>query len=231
VTRAVHLPSFVRDAVLEDAEQSGAGWRDGQLPDGLWQSAMGNAEQSLLTLEGALSDIVELEAAHFRLPDSMLTLAPESLRRFVSGAPHRYAPFFRRAAELFDLSENDVIANLARLGDARNWKWSGLPGVTMLVVRGGPAVGSAMTRLFRIDPGGLFPRHQHLGEERVLVLEGRYEDSKGMVHRAGELREWPAGSDHYLKAEGSSPCILACVADGWRFDEWWLRALAKIFHR
>jgi hypothetical protein len=231
MTRSGHLPSFVREAMLEDAEGSGLERLDVRRQDALWRSSMGDAEESLLALEDAVSDIIAIEAAHVRLPDSMLTQAPARLERTVVGPPHRYAPFFNRAAELFDLSEDAVIVQLARLQNARQWRWSGFPGGSMLIVRGGPAVSSGIASLFRIDAGGHFPRHQHLGKERVLVLEGSYVDSHGMVQRAGELREWPAGTEHDLKVEGSSPCIFACVAVGWRFDEWWLRALATIFHR
>jgi len=230
VTRSGHLPSFVREAMLDEDESSCRQQRDVQRREALWQSSVGDAEHSLLALEDTFSDVVEVEAAHVRLPDSMLTQAPARLKRFVVGPPHRYAPFFTRAAELFDLSEDEVIVELTRLQNPRTWKWSGLPGVSMLIVRGGPAL-AGMARLFRINPGGHFPRHHHLGDERVLVLEGSYEDSRGMVHRAGELREWPAGTDHYLKVEGTAPCILACVAVGWRFDAWWLRILAALFNR
>jgi hypothetical protein len=231
VTGSDHLPLFVREAILDESEQIDFGRRDAQLRDAIWQTSVSEAEQSLLALEDALSDVVEVEAGHVRLPDSMLTQAPARLERLILEPPHRYAPFFKRAAELFDLSEDEVIVELTRLQNPREWKWSGLPGVSKLVVRGGPAVGSGNAALFRMNPGRHFPRHRHLGEERVLVLEGSYEDSNGTVHRAGELREWPAGTEHYLEVAGTSRCILACVAGGWLFDAWPLRALETIINR
>jgi hypothetical protein len=62
------------------------------------------------------------------------------------------------------------------------------------------------------------------------VLEGSYEDSHGLVHRAGELREWQPGSDHAFKVSGE-PCIFASVVFGRRFSAWPLRALSALLGR
>src|SRR5690606_23032692 len=114
----------------------------------------------------------------------------ERLEGTIDEPPYRYAPFFARAAELFDLSEDAVIAELERLRDPRAWRFAGLPGISHVAVKGGPRVESAETLFVRFKPGVYFPGHQHTGLERVLVLEGSYADSNGVLHRAGELREW-----------------------------------------
>lgn len=231
MTRSGRLPAFVREAMRDEGESVERVPPPGRASDALWESSVGDAERSLLALEDDLSDVVEVEAAHVRLPESMLTRAPARLERLVIEPPQRYAPFFARVAELFDLSEDAAIGELTRLRDPCGWRWTGLPGISKLGVHGGPAVGEGRAALVRIDPGGRFPRHRHLGTERVLVLEGTYEDSNGLVHRAGELREWAAGTEHYLQVEASAPCILACVNGARRFDAWQQRALVMIFDR
>jgi hypothetical protein len=231
VTRSGRLPLFVREAMRDEGENAELELRPVQASGALWESSVSDAEQSLLSLEDALSDVIEIEAAQVRLPESMLAQAPGRLERFVLDPPQRYAPFFRRIAELFDLSEDEVIAELTRLRNPCKWRWTGLRGVSKLAVRLGPAVRLGDAAFFRIDAGAHFPRHRHLGAERVLVLEGSYEDSNGLVHRAGELREWAAGTEHYFNVEGSAPCLLACVAFGRRFDAWPQRALAAICNR
>ena len=151
----------------------------------------------------------------------------ERLKLALSEPPHRYAPFFARAAELFDLSESAVIAQLTRLKDPNVWTFAGLPGISSVRVEAGPRVQEAETLFVRFNPGVRFPLHRHVGLERVLVLEGSYEDSTGVLHRAGELRQWPIDSEHSFRV-GDETCIFASVVFGRRFSSWPLRALASV---
>lgn len=144
---------------------------------------------------------------------------------------HRYAPFFSRTAELFDLPEASVAEALARLAEPKAWRFAGLPGIHHVAVDGGPKVRSAETLFVRFAPGVRFPKHRHTGLERVLVLEGSYRDSGGVVHRAGELREWAEGSEHGFVVDPGQSCIFASVVFGRRFNAWPLRALASVLGR
>ena len=145
--------------------------------------------------------------------------------------PMRYAPFFSRVAELFDLREEQVEREFARLRDPKIWRPAGLPGVRNVEVKGGPKVADAETLFVRFAPGTYFPAHDHTGLERVLVLEGSYTDSGGVNHKHGELREWQPGSQHSFRVSTSEPCIFASVVHGRRFQAWPLRALAKVLGR
>jgi quercetin dioxygenase-like cupin family protein len=149
------------------------------------------------------------------------------LEASVAQPPLRYAPFYDRLAELFDLSEAALIAQLTRLADPHVWRFTGLPGVRDVAVQGGPRVAGAETVLARIAPGTRFPRHRHGGLERVLVLEGSYTDSEGIVHRAGEYREWPAGSKHSFRVSKSEVCIFASAVYNREFEALPLRLLAR----
>lgn len=230
------LPLFVREALEGNALDGNAG------PSGSASLAV-DAERSLLALEHALGaerggekSTTEREAPRAEVEVKVETEIEVErvlgrLARTISEPPYRYAPFFARAAELFDLSEDAVIAQLERLRDPKVWRFAGLPGISHVTVEGGPRVQSAEALFVRFKPGVYFPSHRHTGLERVLVLEGSYEDSGGVRHGEGELREWQSGTAHSFKVSRGGPCIFASVVFGRRFDAWPLRALAKLLGR
>jgi hypothetical protein len=155
----------------------------------------------------------------------------ERLKATIDVPPFRYAPFFAKAADLFDLPESTIINELGRLAEPKVWRFAGLPGIHHATVQGGPSVASAETLFVRFAPGVRFPTHRHTALERVLVLEGSYRDSTGVVHRAGELREWAEGSEHGFVVDRGQPCIFASVVFGRRFNAWPLRAMAAVLGR
>lgn len=213
MTDRIELPTFVREA-LDDVLPEGV------LPEG--------------ALPGGTSpDALELDAKVAALLNPVAPPA-DLLRRLtqtVSEPPHRYAPFYGRVAHLFDLDEDTVIAQLARLKDPRSWRFAGLPGIHNVEVKGGPRVSRAETLFVRFAPGTYFPRHRHVEEEHVFVLEGDYTDDAGVHHRAGELRQWPPGTEHSFRVSKTGPCIFASVVFGRRFEAWPLRALARVLGR
>lgn len=203
MTERALVPQFIREALEAEPEEE--------------QAALG----TLLSLEG------ELAAELTRTPRAPSQSLLERLELTLSEAPHRYAPFFSRAAQLFDLPEEALIAQLSRLRDPNIWTFAGLPGVAQVHVEAGPALRDAETLLVRFNPGVRFPLHRHTGIERVLVLEGSYEDSNGVLHRAGELREWPSDTEHSFRV-GDDVCIFASVVHGRRFSSWPLRVAERI---
>lgn len=235
MTDRASLPQFVREALEEDR------------PEG--HSAGELREQSADALAAERSFAALLDATWPRADASSDKVAPggvwpiageaaqgssalfERLESTLREPPHRYAPFFARAAELLDLPEEAAILELARLKDPKVWRFAGLPGIHNVTVAGGPRVEAAETLFVRFAPGVYFPRHSHTGLERVLVLEGSYRDSNGVEHRAGELREWVEGTEHAFRVDRSEPCIFASVVFGRRFQAWPLRALAKLLGR
>jgi anti-sigma factor ChrR (cupin superfamily) len=229
MTERARLPLFVREALEADAREAASsesdvrgGERDRHL--------VIDVERSFLALERALETSAVEESARADTAQE-LQRGLGRLQLSLSQPPHRYAPFYARAAELFDLSEDALIAELERLRDPGAWKFAGLPGISHVSVTGGPRVKAAETLFVRFKPGVYFPRHQHTGVERVLVLEGSYEDSHGLLHRPGELHEWAAGTDHSFRVGADEPCIFASVVFGRRFSAWPLRALASLLGR
>jgi anti-sigma factor ChrR (cupin superfamily) len=186
-----------------------------------------NESESVTSLTAEL----DVMMASLLTPTSPSPALLARLQATIALPPQRYAPFFSRLAELFDLSEVDVIAQCARLAEPGVWRFAGLPGVRNVQVPGGPRVQGAEVVFARFTPGLYFPAHAHTGLERVLVLEGSYEDSHGVVHRAGELREWQPGSAHAFRVSKQEPCIFASVVFGREFQALTLRLLARALGR
>jgi hypothetical protein len=130
----------------------------------------------------------------------------ERLLADVSELPLRYAPFFDALASLWDLSEEDVRAELVRSKDVEEWRF---------------------TALVRFSEGFRFPVHRHLGHEKVFILEGSYTDSTGTVYRSGDLHEMTEGSEHGFVVDDKEPCVAAVVEEGREFRSVFLRVLSK----
>lgn len=54
--------------------------------------------------------------------------------------------------------------------------------------------------LMRYEPGAAIPRHRHLGDEQIWVLEGSVADDTG-VCTAGNYARRPPGCVHSVKSE------------------------------
>lgn len=155
----------------------------------------------------------------------------QQLMAAVEVPPQRYAPFFGRLAQLFDLPEESVISECARLADPKAWRFAGLPGIKNVAVKGGPRVAKAEVLFARFAPGLRFPRHLHTDIEQVLVMEGSYIDSEGVPHRPGELLTWQPGTRHGFEVSAHEPCIAAVVVFGREFEALSLRLLARVLGR
>jgi hypothetical protein len=247
-----YLPEFVREAleagsVTPEAPLEGGGEAMRSAPERLPEPAIGGPARpsELQGIERCLGALLEVawpedaelaDASEAGVAGRAEAFAPsrgllDRLESSLRDPANRYAPFFARVAELFDLPEASVAEALAQLAEPKAWRFAGLPGIHHVAIDGGPRVRAAETLFVRFAPGVRFPKHRHTGLERVLVLEGSYRDSTGVVHRAGELREWTEGSEHGFVVDRGQPCIFASVVFGRRFSAWPLRALASVLGR
>jgi anti-sigma factor ChrR (cupin superfamily) len=97
--------------------------------------------------------------------------------------------------------------------DAVDWPPQRRPGVSVRVLWKDDASGDAAV-LIRMEPGATYPRHLHVGDEEVLVLQGGFRD-ESIELRCGEFHRFPGGSIHAPVAfEGTTPCVLFAVAHG-----------------
>jgi quercetin dioxygenase-like cupin family protein len=128
-------------------------------------------------------------------------------------AEPRYAVLDRMAG-LLGIAVERARALLDSLDDALAWEPAG-PGIGIQHLSVGPAYANTVVGLVRVAAGHPFPRHEHLGDEQVLVLQGGYEDESGEVYRAGDLVPGHAGAQHAFRAlEGEELVYLAIVKEG-----------------
>lgn len=156
-------------------------------------------------------DPMMLEALGLALSGSA---PPSGLRaRFMAraGGADRFSPFLDRLITLFDLPEAETQREIDAILDPKA-EWEELvPGCTFRDFDGGPQLGDAHAGLIRVAPGGTFPNHSHVGEERVLMLQGRVRDTDGKEYRAGDSMVMADGSTHELSVVGDQEVIYAAV--------------------
>lgn len=86
------------------------------------------------------------------------------------------------------------------------WRTIG-PGVSALALP--PTADGATVGLLRLAPGTPAPRHRHVTPETIQVLQGGFEDDRG-VHHAGAYLQYPA--DGALHAAVALPSHGPCIA-------------------
>jgi hypothetical protein len=134
----------------------------------------------------------------------------ERLMASVAKPELRFAPLYGALSELFDLSDDALRALFVRAAAPQAWTAAPVPDTWLLHLQGGPRVAGADNGLVKIRAGARFPQHLHLGGERVLVLDGSYQDApSGRVFRAGDLHEMPEGSAHSYLAAPEGDLLLA----------------------
>ncbi len=155
-----------------------------------------------------------LAALSFALPPQR---PPASLReRLLASArgPARFAPFIDRLARFIDVASERARELLASLEHPGTWLPSPGANVHLVHLVGGPACAAADVGFVRVAAGTTFPMHRHLGDERVLLLQGGYRDSDGARLRAGDLDFKPAGSSHEFTADPEQDLIYVVVFHG-----------------
>ncbi len=127
----------------------------------------------------------------------------------------RFAPLFGKLSELFDLDDMALAALFERAANLEEWVDAPIPSVRLLHLAGGPRVAHADNGLVHLKAGAPFPPHRHLGRERVVVLQGGYQDSEGgRVYRAGDVHELAEGSCHSYVALPDTDLLLAVSLEG-----------------
>lgn len=72
--------------------------------------------------------------------------------------------------------------------------------------------GDRRTVLVRYDAGAVVPRHRHLGDEQIFVIEGSVSDETGTC-KAGDYARRPPGCVHTVRSAGGA-LVLAVMSGG-----------------
>ncbi len=134
------------------------------------------------------------------------------------GGPDRFLPFLDRMSDMFDLPEKGARAELDTIDDPEAWDLMAA-GVEFRDFDGGPGLGDAHGGLVRLEPGSAFPAHSHVGEEKILMLQGMVEDDAGNRYRAGDMIVSADGTHHELRAIGDKEVIYAAAVVALEFDD------------
>src|SRR5207245_10864042 len=64
----------------------------------------------------------------------------------------------------------------------------------------------------RYEPGAVIPRHRHVGDEQIFVLDGSVSDDTG-TRAAGDYARRPPGCVHSVRSAGGA-LVLAAMSGG-----------------
>ena len=171
-------------------------------------------------LDELLTEAPELQALAEALPwDGP---SPEGGRDRLLAAAHvdgRFERFVETVAAMLDVETDTARELLDRIGAPDGapdgWYESMLPDVSLIDLEGGPAVANAITGFLRMPAGAEFPEHGHLGEEKVLVIQGSFEDlSSGRIVRPGDVAKMSEGSAHAFRVRPGPDLVYMVVAEG-----------------
>jgi hypothetical protein len=133
-------------------------------------------------------------------------------------SPGRFRAFFPTLRRWFDLDDQGLSAVIARIDAGTAWKSTPFPGMRYFRFAPGPAALGRESGCVALAAGTRFPRHQHLGEERSMVLEGSLM-LDGRRIDPGEAVESPPGSAHELVACPGRDVVILTSHDGLSFLE------------
>jgi anti-sigma factor ChrR (cupin superfamily) len=103
--------------------------------------------------------------------------------------------------QLLDLTDAPAVPI-----DVRAYTWDEVvPGIKLHVLKEDPTRGLRACLVWAL-PGARHPRHRHLGDENILVLQGAIKDERG-VYGPGQICRSLGGSSHSEQAMPGQDCI------------------------
>lgn len=162
-------------------------------------------------------ELAELLAKLGAVPDAdpnTLERGRTRLLAAVSESSERFAPLFGKLMQFFDLTAEALRAVFTRAENASEWQPGPVPWVSLFHLDGGPKTAGLDTGLVRLKKGTPFPRHRHLGPERVLILQGGYHDHQEHWYGPGDFHDMPQGSEHALLMTEQEDVLIAVVMSG-----------------
>jgi len=176
-------------------------------PNEILQGELSELLASLSALAPAESDQAGLARGRARLLKAVGQGAEHPARDLEAS---RFEPLFGKLTQFFDLNVAALRAVFARAEQDSEWQPGPLPWVSLFHLEGGPAVAGLDTGLVRFKKGMPFPRHRHVGPERVLVLEGGYFDDQRW-YGPGDLHLMEDGTEHALQIGTEQDLLVAVI--------------------
>jgi len=141
--------------------------------------------------------------------------SPDARRRLLDAAipEGRFERFVPAVAAMADVDEARARSWLDGVwGDLPSWERAA-PGARAWWVEGGPRAANALRGFVHIAAGGGLPHHKHLGEERVIVIQGAARVSTGERLGVGDVLVTPPGDEHSFEVvPGGADLLVFTVA-------------------
>lgn len=141
---------------------------------------------------------------------------PADLRaRLLADARHegRFARFVPSVASLLDVDDATAQRLLDGIAVPENWYDSPIEPIRLYDLEGGPKVQNAIRGFVRMPAGSSFPKHEHLGTEHVLVVQGSFVDSSGEVHHPGDVVRMEGGTSHGFEVRPGPDLVYMFVGE------------------
>jgi hypothetical protein len=162
--------------------------------------------KALGILNDALSDAVAPEqvtpatALRSRLLADISKIAPYSL-------------YHDEMAKILLGSKDALQEELTAMPHPRSWVDGPIPRCRLFPCVAAAAPRDAIRTLVLMESGSHFPKHEHLGDETVLVLQGSLLHSDGKVSRPGEILHMAKGTSHAFDVPEGLDLIYLAVVD------------------
>ena len=124
----------------------------------------------------------------------------------------RLYEFAEQVARLLETELSSAKAQLDALDDETRWA-SGKPGEPQILpASAGPGLCDALVLFMKVPAGGRVPMHRHLGEEHVLLVQGRCQDQQGQKYGPGDELWMAPGTAHSFDVFEDSPDLIFLTA-------------------
>lgn len=128
----------------------------------------------------------------------------------------RFERFFPLLQRWFDLDQAAVVKVLTDMDGGKSWIAAPFAGVRYFHFASGPAALAKESGCVRVAAGARFPRHEHAGRERALILEGTLL-LDGRIWHVGDVVEAEAGTAHAFAAGPERDLVFIVGHDGVSF--------------
>jgi len=173
--------------------------------------------------DGSAWDADVWEALSATLPPVLpRPVVRERLLRAAAGRDRLAQPLRDALSALYSHSADETDALIERMNRASSWLPSPLPGLSVIPLADADLPESFMPEgpsrlLVRIEAGSQFPRHQHVGDEHMLILEGGLTTDGGEHFGVGTCAISAPDSVHEFTIDDDGDCIAAVrLSDGIR---------------
>lgn len=156
--------------------------------------------------------------------------------RLLSALAPQRGPWDEHLTPLRELTELEIPklrAVLKSMLTPEVWNPIPFPGIELCHVDESPRGEDAIVGFVRIQPGMVFPEHDHVGIEYAFVIQGAMLDTAtpGVAHGPGTLRVMHPDTEHEISASPDhEPLIYLTVSErGIRFGELFIGPDSPLF--